>query len=226
MRIRLSFLAVALLLLIAPISRAQVNCNSQIIDPAGQVHSPQIISSAARTLINQGADVHVVIVDSIQRYGSSLADVERFYEQSCPSWTTNGQRKANLFVVMVAPNDRAKNMFLGSYYNGAFDITSTYSALSNSYFKNRQWELGVAAALNGTTGQALSFRQRTFNAQQQQRAAVPPPARTYTYPTTPTQSSSSGGSGLLFLIVLLVLGGIGTLLYFLFRNRDTDSSST
>src|SRR5271154_2075417 len=224
MRIRLSFLAVALLLLIAPISRAQVNCNSQIIDPAGQVHSPQIISSAARTLINQGADVHVVIVDSIQRYGSSLADVERFYEQSCPSWTTNGQRKANLFVVMVAPNDRAKNMFLGSYYNGAFDITSTYSALSNSYFKNRQWELGVAAVLNGTTGQALSFRQRAIVAQQR---AVPPPVRsqapTY-YPTTPA-STNSGMSGLaIFFIVLLVLGAVGTLLYFLFRKGEQTSS--
>src|SRR5277367_2498135 len=226
MKFRLSLLAIATLLILAPISRAQVNCNSQIIDPAGQVHSPQIISSAARTLINQCADVHVVIVDSIQRYGSSLADVERFYEQSCPSWTTNGQRKANLFVVMVAPNDRAKNMFLGSYYNGAFDITSTYSALSNSYFKNRQWELGIAAVLNGTTGQALAFRQRTINAQR----AVPPPVRsqapTY-YPTTPAQTSDSGISGVaIFFIVMLVLAGIGTLLYFLFRKGEQSSSPT
>ena len=226
MKFRMSLLATALLLVLAPLSRAQVNCNAQIIDQTGQIRNPQVITAASRTLINQGADVHVVIVDSIQRYGSSLADVERNFEQSCPSWMSNGVRKANLFVVMVAPNDRAKNIFLGSYYNGAFDITSTYSALSNSYFKNRQWELGVAAVLNGTTGQALAFHQRTFNAQQQQRAAVPPPARTYTYPTTPTQSSSGGSGLLIFLIVLLVLGGIGTLLYFLFRNRDTDSSST
>src|SRR5271157_5715496 len=211
MKFRLSLLAIALLLLIAPITRAQVNCNAQIIDQTGQIRNPQVITAASRTLINQGADVHVVIVDSIQRYGSSLADVERNFEQSCPSWMSNGVRKANLFVVMVAPNDRAKNIFLGSYYNGAFDITSTYSALSNSYFKNRQWELGIAAVLNGTTGQALAFHQRTFNAQ---HAVTPPPARsqapTY-YPTTPAQTSDSGISGVaIFFIVLLVLGGIGT----------------
>src|SRR5271156_3288808 len=224
MKFRLPLLATALLLVLAPLSRAQVNCNAQIIDQTGQIRNPQVITAASRTLINQGADVHVVIVDSIQRYGSSLADVERTFESSCPSWTTNGQRKANLFVVMVAPNDRAKNMFLGSYYNGAFDITSTYSALSNSYFKNRQWELGIAAVLNGTTGQALAFRQRAIVAQQR---AVPPPVRsqapTY-YPTTPA-STNSGMSGLaIFFIVLLVLGAVGTLLYFLFRRGEQTSS--
>src|SRR5271170_8221644 len=126
MKFRLPLLATALLLILAPLSRAQANnCNAQIIDQTGQIRNPQVITAASRTLINQGADVHVVIVDSIQRYGSSLADVERNFESSCPSWMTNGVRKANLFVVMVAPNDRAKNIFLGSYYNGAFDITST-----------------------------------------------------------------------------------------------------
>src|SRR5271156_2757587 len=164
MKLRLALLVAITILLFTPLSQAQSNCNAAIIDQTGTIHNPQIISSAARTLINQGADVHVVIVDSIQRYGSSLTDVERSFEQSCPSWMSNGVRKANLFVVMVAPNDRAKNIFLGSYYNGAFDITSTYSALSNSYFKNRQWELGIAAVLNGTTGQALAFHQRTLNA--------------------------------------------------------------
>ena len=225
MKFRMSLLATALLLVLAPLSRAQVNCNAQIIDQTGQIRNPQVITAASRTLINQGADVHVVIVDSIQRYGSSLADVERNFEQSCPSWMSNGVRKANLFVVMVAPNDRAKNIFLGSYYNGAFDITSTYSALSNSYFKNRQWELGIAAVLNGTTGQALAFHQRTFNAQ---RAAVPtrPPSYPYTQPTPPQSSNSHAG---LWIFGLLVLGLVGLTLYLLFRRGngvDTYSTST
>src|SRR5271168_956576 len=114
MKFRMSLLATALLLVLAPLSRAQVNCNAQIIDQTGQIRNPQVITAASRTLINQGADVHVVIVDSIQRYGSGLADVERNFEQSCPSWLNSqtGQRKDNLFVVMVAPNDRAKNIFL------------------------------------------------------------------------------------------------------------------
>src|SRR5271168_5316795 len=110
MKLRLALLVATTILLFAPLSQAQSNCNAAIIDQTGTIHNPQIISSAARTLINQGADVHVVIVDSIQRYGSSLSDVERSFEQSCPNWVSStGQRKANLFVVMVAPNDRARS---------------------------------------------------------------------------------------------------------------------
>lgn len=228
MKLRLAMLAAMLALFVAPLTYAQTSmCNSTIIDQAGVIHNPQIIGSAARTLINQGADVKIVVVDSISKYGSGLSDVERYLETTCPSWTTNGQRKANLFVVMVAPNDRAKNMFLGSYYNGAFDITSTYSQLSNTYFKNRQWELGLAAALTGTTGQATSFRAaqlRGPSAAGQPRAYTASGAQ---IPTTPTQQADTGVSGLLiFFIVLLGLGGAGAILYFVFRKKTEESEAT
>jgi len=230
MNLRLSMLVAALVLFFAPLTQAQTQteCNATIIDQAGAIHNPQVIGSAARTLINQGADVKVVIVDSIANYGSSLTDVERRFELNCPSWTTNGQRKANLFVVMVAPNDRAKNMFLGSYYNGAFDITSTYSQLSNTYFKNRQWELGLAAVLTGTTGQATSF-----HAAQQRGPGAAGQPRTYTASgaqnTTPVQQTdNSGTSGLLiFFFVLFGLAVIGVVAYLIYRvTRSTDTDTT
>src|SRR5271170_6976769 len=172
MKLRLALLAATLVLLFAPFTRAE-SCNTVIIDKAGVISNPSIIANAARPLINQGADVHVIIVDSISGYsvyGSGLAGVEAYFEQVCPTWidSSTGQRKANLFVIMVAPNDRVKNIFLGSYYNGAFDITSTYSQLANSYFKNRQWEAGIASTLQGTTTLALNYHQRIF-AQQRQR---------------------------------------------------------
>jgi len=231
MNLRLSLLVAALVLLFAPLTQAQTQtqCNATIIDQAGVIHNPQVIGSAARTLINQGADVKVVIVDSIANYGSSLTDVERRFELNCPSWTTNGQRKANLFVVMVAPNDRAKNMFLGSYYNGAFDITSTYSQLSNTYFKNRQWELGLAAVLTGTTGQATSF-----HAAQQRGPGAAGQPRTYTAsgaqnatPVQTQQTDNSGTSGLLiFFLVLLTLSIFGLVLYFVLRKKTEETETT
>ena len=227
MKLRLSLLVTALVLLFAPLTQAQTQeCNSTIIDQGGFIHNPQIIGSAARTLINQGADVKVVIVGSISRYGSNLTDVERAFEANCSSWTTNGQRKANLFVVMVAPNDRAKNIFLGSYYNGAFDITSTYSQLSNTYFKNRQWELGIAAVLTGTTGQAVSFRQQRVAQQQQQSRTYTAP--TYSQNTAPTQQADSGPSGfVIFLLVLLVFAVIVGILYVIHRaTRTTETETT
>ena len=136
MKSRLTMLASLLMLLVAPFASAQTFCNNTIIDQAKVIKNPAMVANAARTLINQGADVHVVTVNSasFQKYGQ-LAGVESFLESQCPGWTTNGVRKANLYVVMVAPNDRAKNMFLGSYYAGAFDIPSTYSQLSNASFK-------------------------------------------------------------------------------------------
>src|SRR6266849_6686320 len=107
MKFRLSLLATAVILLFAPFVRAE-NCNQTIIDKAGVVRNPAIIANAARPLINQGADVKVIIVDSIQRYGANLSDVETYFESTCPNFVTNGVRKANLYVIMVAPNDRQK----------------------------------------------------------------------------------------------------------------------
>jgi hypothetical protein len=218
---KLAFLAAALLAVFAPALRAQ-NCNSVIIDQAHVIYSPQIVTDATRTLISQGADVHVVTVDSVARYGGNLAAVELSFEQTCPSWTSNGRIKPNLFVVMVAPNDRAKNIFLGSYYSGAFDVASTYSQLSNTYFRNRQWELGLAAVIQGTTNQALSYHAQQFRSQQQ----VPQTPVYAPTQTTQTQTASDSHTGLLifgFLVLgIIVVGLIVVAIVRSRREEETD----
>jgi len=50
MKFRMSLLATALLLVLAPLSRAQVNCNAQIIDQTGQIRNPQVITAASAGL--------------------------------------------------------------------------------------------------------------------------------------------------------------------------------
>ena len=234
MRFRISLLVTAVVLMFATISPAQNNCTAGIVDKAGVIRNSAIIGSAARPLVNQGVDVRVVTVDhnTFVQNGSSLAGVETYIESVCPNWidSKTGIRKANLFVVMVAPQDRQKNIFLGSYYAGSFDIPSTYSQLANTSFKAGQWETGIANTLNGTGSRAIAFRQQVA-AQQRQRAVQPvaPPVRAYTQPVTsyPTQQADSGMSGvLIFFLVLLFLGVVATILYFVFRTSDTVTTSS
>ena len=229
MKLKLSFIAATLLLLIAPFAQAQNFCNQTVIDQAHVIRNPQQVANAASTLINQGADVHVVTVNSasFQKYGQ-LAGVESYLESQCRNWVTNGTRKANLFVIMVAPNDRAKNMFLGSAYAGAFDIPATYSQLSNSYFKSGDFGTGLTAALQGTTNQALNHAKQQFAAQQR-----PVQPRTYTqtptatYLPVQTQQANSGISGFaIFMVVMFVILALAIILYFVFRDSGTTSTTT
>jgi hypothetical protein len=231
MRFRLPLLVAVATLLFASFAQAE-NCTSTIIDKAGVIQNPNVVLNAARPLINQGADVHVVTVGSVAQYGSSLLAVETYFETSCPNWTTNGTRKANLYVIMVAPNDRAKNIFFGSFYNGAFDVSPTYSQLANSYFKNRQWELGIANTLSSTSNRVIAFHQRNFSQQQQARVVTPPvraytPTPTYTTPAPTQTADSSGVSGFtIFLIVVLIGLLAAVILYFLFRQSQTTTTTT
>jgi hypothetical protein len=221
---KLSLVLTAVVLLFASFASAQ-NCNSLIVDKAGVITNPAMIQNAARNLINQGADVHVVTIPSVRQYGPNLEAVETFIESKCPSWTQNGVRKANLFVVMVAPNDRAKNIFLGSYYNGAFDVSVAYSNASNSYFKNRQWSEGLASVLNQTSGVALAFRRNQSAAQR----VVPVQPRTstpvYTSTATP-QTADSGISGFaIFMVVMFVMLALAVILYFVFRSSGETTTT-
>jgi len=104
----------------------------------------------ANSLIDQGADVHVVTVKSLAPYGHRLIDVERAYEKYCPNWVeANGQRKSNLIVIMVAPNDRLKNIFLGSTYDGLFSgedaVNQLYAQAANGDFRKKNWVDGINA---------------------------------------------------------------------------------
>jgi hypothetical protein len=130
------------------------NCSSVVIDGAGIIQNPSSVEKAARPLIDQGADVHVVTLSNIRAFGSRLQDVEDAYERRCPNWTApNGIRKANLMVVMLAPHERLKNVFYGSAYNGVFSgangIDTLYSKYANPFFSKQQWDDGFAAAMMG-----------------------------------------------------------------------------
>src|SRR5271157_3166335 len=196
MKFRISLLITAVAVMFATFSHAQ-NCTSGIVDKAGVIRNAFVIGAAAKPLVNQGVDVRVVTVDhnTFVQNGSSLAGVETMMEANCPNWVDSktGTRKANLFVIMVAPQDRQKNIFLGSFYAGSFDIPSTYSQLANTSFKAGQWEAGLANTLNGTGNRAVAYHQQQFAAQQQRQRAqqVQPPVRAYTqtpattYPATP-----------------------------------------
>src|SRR5271154_148027 len=235
MRFRLPLLVAVATLFFASFAQAE-NCTSAVLDKAGVIRGTALIAAEARPLINQGADVRIVTVDhgTFVTNGSSLSGVETYLETSCPNWTTNGVRKANLFVVMVAPQDRQKNIFLGSYYAGSFDIPSTYSALANGNFKAGQWEVGIASTLHGAGPRAIAFHQQNFARQQQQARTVTPPVRAYT-PTpaytapapTPQTADSSGVSGFtIFLIVVLIGLLAAVILYFLFRESQTTTTTT
>ena len=241
MKFRISLLVTAVALMFATFAPAQ-NCTSGIVDKANVLRNTFVIGAAAKPLVNQGVDVRVVTVDhnTFIQNGSSLAGVETMMEANCPNWVDSktGLRKANLFVVMVAPQDRQKNIFLGSYYAGSFDIPSTYSQLANASFKAGQWEAGIASTLNGTGSRAIAFHQQQFAqqqfAQQQRQRAVQPPVRAYTQAPAPaytapvqTQQADSGMSGLaIFFIVVLILGVIGTILYFVFRTTESSTTTT
>src|SRR5271157_6070513 len=107
MKFRISLLVTAVVLMLASLSQAE-NCTAGILDKAGVIRNTALIASAARPLVNQGVDVRIVTVDhnTFVQNGSSLAGVETAIVASCLNWIgTNGQRKANLFVVMVTPQD-------------------------------------------------------------------------------------------------------------------------
>src|SRR5882762_9639514 len=136
------------------------NCESLVQDEAGIIRDSNAIS--ASVLVNEGADVKVVTVASIARYGSNLKAVENAYEARCPSWKSpTGGRKANLFVLMVAPRERQKNVFFGDAYKQPLQtedaVNVIYSHAANPFFANKQWEQGFSAAIKDFAAKIVAF---------------------------------------------------------------------
>ena len=99
-------------------ARAQ-GCSSVVTaDEAGVITRPSVIEKAAISLLDQGADAHILTIKRTADYGSSLAAAEAAYESKCPDWKAPGSnaRKPNLIVFVVAPADHTKNVFFGSQY--------------------------------------------------------------------------------------------------------------
>lgn len=192
------------------------DCNALVNDEAGVIKEPARISIAAAGLINQGADVKIITVANLARYGNRLSDVEKFYERYCPEWQAgNGSRKANLFAVIVAPNQRKKNVFFGGAYAGALpneDIVNTiFSQAANSYFRNGEFGDGIAAALNDFNNKVLAFHDQAK------------------HPTVVTQAATDlkpiAGS-FNFLFILLGIGALlGLILYLRARTKKNNEEA-
>jgi len=156
---RTTYLAIATLtaaLCLSGTVRAQ-DCGP-VSDEANVLHG----TLQATPLIDQGADVHAVSIQFLSKYGVRLADAEDAYEKACPNWRApNGQRKANLIVIMIAPSSKLKNIFLGSSYNGMFanseEIDSLYSKAANSYFRSGAYMDGINAAIRDLNGKVVAY---------------------------------------------------------------------
>jgi uncharacterized membrane protein YgcG len=184
------------------------NCNDVVLDQAKVIANPSVVTSAASALINIGADVHVVTVQNMGRYGSHLADVETFLEHKCSNWLASaGVRKANLFVLMVAPNEVKKNVFFGGAYRGALGdadtIATIYSRAANPFFATNQYDQGLAQALTNFKSKIDDYHD------QRQHPNVS--TTTITQQATDLKPISSIFKG--FFIFLAFVGGIGLVVF-------------
>ncbi len=137
-----------------------LNCGALVaLDEAGVFGDARPVDRGAQTLIDQGADVHVVSVKTVPTNG--LASVQAKLEAACPSWLASGHRKPNLFVVMVAPAARKKNAFFGAAYSPVFNtedkVNTIYSQAANPFFRQNDFALGMSAALKDLGGAVVAF---------------------------------------------------------------------
>ena len=165
---RILFLTTVVLAL-ACYGRSQ-DCNGIINDEAGIIKDQAAVARAVQPLINEGADVKVLAIQSIAKYGSGLYDAEKYYESKCQSWKAGHARKANLFVIMVAPTDHKKNVFYGEAYEGALppvrhrnapdscDVCDViYSRASSALFHQGLWAEGIAAAAKDFSARIVAY---------------------------------------------------------------------
>lgn len=215
-------LALAALLLAAAFAHGQ-NCDSIINDEAGVLRDTDAITKGVHPLIDEGADVKIVTVPSIAKYGSNLQAVETAYESRCPSWKApTGVRKANLFVLMLAPTERKKNAFFGSAYSPVLPsedtVNTIYSHAANPYFANKQWEQGFGAAAKDFAAKVVAYHD------QQQH---PAPAASTTINQQPTDLSGLWW----FMKWLLIFAGIaaaifGITVFFKGRQKRQDEAAS
>lgn len=144
-----------------PMMRARAqDCSALItLDEAGVFGDARAVDRGAQTLIDQGADVHVVSVRNVPVNG--LVGTQKWLEDRCPSWMADGHRKPNLFVVMVAPSAHKKNAFFGAAYSPVFStedkVNTIYSQAANAFFKQADFAMGTSVALKDFGGAVVAY---------------------------------------------------------------------
>lgn len=188
-------------LLVSTLGYAQ--CDQQVWDNTNTLSSSQVaqISAAAKPLVDQQADVHVIVTSlSSGTLDTFIGNLGR----NCSTWKSpNGGIKANMLILAVAPKERKMGIFYGPGYssvlNGQIDrIKRDYMA---PYFKGADWVGGFVA-----TEEALATKIK---------ASLDESNKPITNETV-NQATDMGG----FWVFLWVLGGllfIGLVIYVIMK---------
>ena len=159
----LVWLAAITFALLLPLNLHAQDCNALVTLDEAHVFTT---APNATALIDQGADVHVVSTS----YTGPLATEEAKLENGCPNWLAAGHRKPNLFVLMVSPTTRKKNVFFGAAYTAPLKDEDTvnllYSQAANPFFRQGDFSGGASAAFKDFASKVVAFHD------QQQHPAV------------------------------------------------------
>jgi uncharacterized membrane protein YgcG len=174
-----------------------------VVDDAG-IFGDRIgsVEQAVDELLALGADVRVRTITSYGDAGN-LDRYEQQIEQNSPSWTdTDGVRKNNLIVVLIALEERETGIYFGSFWDDVLGDKwlSIQSEIMNAYFREGEYATGTVKGLE------------EIHRLIEQDGQVEPPSQ---------QSS-------VFWWILLALGvimAVGALLFLWQRNRSQVKSS-
>jgi uncharacterized membrane protein YgcG len=191
---------------VAPAAAAGT-CDEVVVDGAG-VFKDQLaqIQSRANTVANLGADVRIRTVASIGT-AATLDSYERGVERGCPSWqASDGGRKNNLIVLMVAIEQRTTGLYYGGQWESALGSSwpRIQGDLMNPRFRDGDFAGGVNAGLQEIY-RVVDLQLHPQNA---------PAAQPHVQPAASPSADYSGlGRAVAILLVLaLVLGGAALLL--------------
>jgi uncharacterized membrane protein YgcG len=173
MKSLLSFAALLLTVLCPVIGHAQ-SCGL-ISDEAG------VLNGSVQTgpLIDHGADLHVITVPTFQKYGKTIRAVEDAYEAKCPSWRAPaGGEKANLVSIVLAIQEHAKAIYVGSAYKqvlgapNAGAVQDTFSKAANPFFRKSQYSEGLSTAISDFGGMLAAYHDQALHPVQQTTTIV------------------------------------------------------
>ncbi|QQG45694.1 MAG: TPM domain-containing protein [Candidatus Sungiibacteriota bacterium] len=210
------------LFLAVPVLHASEFCDTRVYDSAGVLDNNDRarLEEAAARLVSAGAEVRVRVSKTLN--GSANIDAyEKQVERQCASWqATDGNRKNNLVVLMVATQARKSGIFYGSEWKPALDgaWNKVRTQHMNPSFRDGRWADGVVKGLNAV-GELL---------EQQMRAPVvapaPPPSPQVVVVQPNQPSAPTDYSGLWtvmkLMLGLIVLVGLAMLLGAFLKRRE------
>lgn len=133
-----------------PIASAQGSCDDIVVDEAGVFGSKiDQVTTEAQKLVNLGADPRI---RTIKTFGSAgnLDNYVGQIQKNCKSWqATDGGRKNNLVVLIIAVNDRKTGLYYGSQWERVLgpNWTRIQTDKMNPRFRDGDFAGGFIAGL-------------------------------------------------------------------------------